>query len=136
MLPSLLKKKFYALLMFYYSKAIQERKRVYIWSIYKNRCKIYLGVKPPSESKDQIFITVIQSRVSWYGAPPLTKGWVCHLQLLLALSSPAILRSKSRGTHDHILLSEIGDSSNLEGQIYLFISPRNRVAQIYPQALG
>jgi hypothetical protein len=41
----------------------------------------------------------------------------------------------SRGTHDHILLSQIRDSPNLEGQVPVFISPRNRVAQLYPQAL-
>jgi hypothetical protein len=28
------------------------------------------------------------------------------------------------------------DSPNLEGQVPLFISPRNRVAQLYPRALG
>jgi hypothetical protein len=37
---------------------------------------------------------------------------------------------------DHILLSQIRGSPNLEGQIPVFISPRNRVAQLYPQALG
>jgi hypothetical protein len=42
------------------------------------------------------------------------------------------LRSESRGTHDHILLSQIRDSSNLKGQVPAFISPRNRVAQLYP----
>jgi hypothetical protein len=36
----------------------------------------------------------------------------------------------------HILLSQIRDSSNLEGQVPVFISPRNRVAQLYPRALG
>jgi hypothetical protein len=30
----------------------------------------------------------------------------------------------------------IRDSSNLEGQVPIFISPRNRVARLYPQALG
>jgi hypothetical protein len=30
----------------------------------------------------------------------------------------------------------IWDSSNLEGQVRIFISPRNRVAQLYPRALG
>jgi hypothetical protein len=64
------------------------------------------------------------------------RGWVCHLQLLLSLASAVILRSESRMTHDHILLSQIRDSPNLEGQVPLFISPRNRVAQLYPQALG
>jgi hypothetical protein len=55
---------------------------------------------------------------------------------LLALASSVILRSESRGTHDHILLSQIPDSRNLEGQTTLFISPRNRVARLYTQVLG
>jgi hypothetical protein len=64
------------------------------------------------------------------------RGWVSHLQLLLALASAVILRSESCGTHDHISLSQIRDFPNLEGQVPVFISPRNRVAQLYPQALG
>jgi hypothetical protein len=63
-------------------------------------------------------------------------GAVCRLQLLLAHASEVILKSESRGTHDHILLSQIRDSPNLEGQIPVFISPRSRVARLYPQALG
>jgi hypothetical protein len=66
----------------------------------------------------------------------LTRGWVCRLQLLLVLASAVILRFESRGTHDHILLSQIRDSPNLEDQITVFISSRNRVARLYPQALG
>jgi hypothetical protein len=62
-------------------------------------------------------------------------GWVCRLQLHLALASAVILKSESPGTHDHIL-SHIWDSTNLEVQFPLYISPRNRVAQLYPQALG
>jgi hypothetical protein len=46
-----------------------------------------------------------------------------------------ILRPESRGAHDHILLSQIRDSPNLEGQVPVFISLRNRVARLYPQAL-
>jgi hypothetical protein len=34
------------------------------------------------------------------------------------------------------LLSQIRDSPNLKGQVPVFISPRNMVAQLYPQALG
>jgi hypothetical protein len=41
-----------------------------------------------------------------------------------------ILGSESRGTHDHILLSQIRDSPNVEDQVPVFISPRNRVAQL------
>jgi hypothetical protein len=33
------------------------------------------------------------------------KGWICRLQLLLALASEVILRSESRGAHYHNLLS-------------------------------
>jgi hypothetical protein len=66
----------------------------------------------------------------------LTRGRVCHLQFLVSLDSAVILGSESRGTHDHILLSQIRDSTNLEGQVPAFISPRNRVARLYPQALG
>jgi hypothetical protein len=47
--------------------------------------------------------------VCWFGALSLTRGQICHLQLLLALASTVILGSKSRGTRNHILLSQIWD---------------------------
>jgi hypothetical protein len=72
----------------------------------------------------------------WCGAPSLTIGRICHLQLLLAPANTVILRPESRGTHDHTLLSHIRDFPNLEGQVPVFISPRNRVARLYTQALG
>jgi hypothetical protein len=71
-----------------------------------------------------------------YVTSSLTRGWVCRLQLLLALASAVILGSESRGIHDRTLLSQIRDSSNLEGLVPIFISPRSRVAQLYPQVLG
>jgi hypothetical protein len=37
---------------------------------------------------------------------------------------------------DHILLSQIRDSPRLEGQVPVFISPRNWVAQLYTPAPG
>jgi hypothetical protein len=58
---------------------------------------------------------------------------VCHLQLLLVLASAVILGSESLGIRENILLSQIRDSPNLEGQAPIFISPSNRVAQLYPQ---
>jgi hypothetical protein len=64
------------------------------------------------------------------------RGWVCCLQLLMVLASAVILGSESRGTHDDILLSQIRDSPNMKGHALVFISPRNRVAQLHPQALG
>jgi hypothetical protein len=48
-------------------------------------------------------------RVCWFGEVSLTRGRVCRLQLLLALAMAVILGSKSRGTRDHILLSQIRD---------------------------
>jgi hypothetical protein len=68
----------------------------------------------------------------------LGRGWVCRLQLLLVLASAVILRSESRGTHDHILLPQIRDSPNSEVLVSVFtgMSSRNRVAQLYSQALG
>jgi hypothetical protein len=64
------------------------------------------------------------------------RGRVCRLQLLLAVASAVVLGSKSRGTHDHILLSQIRGPPNLEDQISVFLSIRNRVAQLHLQALG
>jgi hypothetical protein len=97
---------------------------------------VCLGVKHPSGAQEQIFNTARQLRICWCGAPSLMRGRVCCLQLLLALASVVILGSESCRTPDHIWLSQIQDSPNLEGQVPIFISPRNRVAQLYPQALG
>jgi hypothetical protein len=55
--------------------------------------------------------------------------------LLLVLASVVIIRSESRGTHDQILLSQIRESPNLEGQVPILIFPRNRVARLHTQAL-
>jgi hypothetical protein len=95
-----------------------------------------LDVKHPYGAQVQIFNTVRQLQFCWCGASFLTRGWVCRLQFLLALAIAVILGSEPRGTRDHNLLSQIRDSPNLEGQVLIFISPRNRVAQLYPQALG
>jgi hypothetical protein len=70
---------------------------------------VWLGIKHPLGAYDQNFITVRQLRVSWCGALSLTRGRVCWLQLLLALASAVIFRSESRGTRDHVLLSQIRD---------------------------
>jgi hypothetical protein len=97
---------------------------------------VCLGVKHPSRARDQICFAVRQLRIRWCGAPSLTRGRVCRLQLLLILVSGIILGYEPRGTHDRILLSQIRDYVNLESQVLVFISHWNMVAQLYPQALG
>jgi hypothetical protein len=56
--------------------------------------------------------------------------------LLLALVKAVILRSESGGTHGHIFIVSNSNFPNLDGKLPLFISPRNRVARLYLQALG
>jgi hypothetical protein len=76
---------------------------------------VCLGVRNPSETLDQIFITVSGS-LMWARA--------CSSQLLLVLTSAVILGSESSGTHDQLFLSLIRDSSNPDGQIpYLQSGP-------------
>jgi hypothetical protein len=70
-----------------------------------------------------------------YATSSLTRGWICRSQMLLVLASAVIHRAESRGIHDHILLFQIRDPPNLEVQVPVFISPRNRVARLYPQTL-
>jgi hypothetical protein len=71
-----------------------------------------------------------------YVTSSLRRGWVCCLQLLLVLASAVIFRSEARGAHDHILLSQIRDSPNLEDQVPVFLWHKNWVTQLYSQALG
>jgi hypothetical protein len=66
----------------------------------------------------------------------MRRGWVCCLQLLLALASVIILGSESRVVHDHILLPQVGDSPQPGGP-----GPCNHISQgqgdpIIPQAVG
>jgi hypothetical protein len=87
-----------------------------------NRQSVRLDTKPLETHNQQFFLS--------------DERMVCHLQLLLVLTSTVILKSEFHGTHDHILLSQIRNSPNQEEQAPVFISPRNRVTQFYPQALG
>jgi hypothetical protein len=96
---------------------------------------VRLGAKH-LETRDQQFFQLNPCVYSAYVTSSLTRGWIFHLQLLLFLASPVILKSESRVTHDHLSLSQIRDSTNLESQVPVFICPRNRIAPFYPQALG
>jgi hypothetical protein len=71
-----------------------------------------------------------------YVTSSLTRRWVYRSQLQLVLASGVVLRSESLGTQGYILFSQIRNSPNLEVQVLVVISPRNRVVRLYPQALG
>jgi hypothetical protein len=110
------------------------------FELYKVRVTLQLMVyrqgDKPLETHDQYFFQLNTCGYSPYVTSSMTRGWVYRLQLLLVLASAVILRSESHGTHDHILLSQLRDSPKLEGKAAVFISPKNRVAQLYLQALG
>jgi hypothetical protein len=92
------------------------------------------------QARDQFFflleIFLRRLRVSYYMALSLTRGRICNLVLQLRLASSVPLGSESHGARDHILLSQFLRLRNLEGQVPIFTSPRNRVTQLYPRALG
>jgi hypothetical protein len=78
------------------------------------RQSVRLGVKT-LETQGQNFLFQLNTcGHSPYVTSSLPRGWVCRLQLLLYLARAFILRFASRRTHDHILLSQIRDSPNLE----------------------
>jgi hypothetical protein len=64
------------------------------------------------------------------------RGWICRLQLLLALATAVIFRSEFHGLMTTFYCLRLETPQNLEGQVPVFISPRNRVTQLYTQALG
>jgi hypothetical protein len=57
----------------------------------------------------RFLLSVWRLQVCWYGAPSLTRGWVCNflVQLLPGLARALTLGSKSRRTHGYILLSHL-----------------------------
>jgi hypothetical protein len=97
------------------------------------RQSAHLGDKP-LETHGQYFLQLNTCGHSPYESSSLTRGWVCRLQLLLALASAVILRSESGGNHDHILLSQIRDPQP-ESQAPVFISSQEQGGPVIHQAL-
>jgi hypothetical protein len=81
-------------------KRITLRRAVY-------RQSVGLGSEPLQTQGQKFFSQLNTCSHSRYIIFCLTRGWVCHLQLLLALASAFILGSESRWTRDHILLFQI-----------------------------
>jgi hypothetical protein len=75
-------------------------------------------------------------RVCWCGAPSLTRGRVCGLQLVLALARAIILRPESRGTRDHILMSQIRDFPQPGGPGPRIYIPQEQGDPVIPPGTG
>jgi hypothetical protein len=73
------------------------------------RQSVRLGAEPLETHGTEFFSQLNNCGHSPYITSSLRRGLVCNLQLLLALASAFILGSESRGTRDHILLSQIRD---------------------------
>jgi hypothetical protein len=81
---------------------------------------VYLGVKLPSGAQDQSFIAQTFAGLLMWGA--LSDGRTSLLfRSIAVLGRAVILGSESRGTHGRILLSQIRDYPNLEGQFPVFV---------------
>jgi hypothetical protein len=99
----------------------QESELPYDWRFTANQ--FVLATSPSRLAASNFIFQLNTWGYSPYVTSSLTRGWVCRLQLLLVLANAIILRSESRGTHDHILLSQIRDFPNLEGQILVYMYP-------------
>jgi hypothetical protein len=110
----------------YGGRQLNLRVRVILWLVVY--CKsVHLGAKPLETHDQYFFLQPNTCDYSHYVTFSLMGGQVCHFQLLLGLTSAVILGSESHRTYDHILLSQIWDSSHLEGHVPIFT---------YPQTLG
>jgi hypothetical protein len=98
---------------------------------------VCLGVRHPSGTRDQFLfrleISFRQLRFYYFVAPSLTRGLIRNLlyNCFWALPEQSLL-GRSPAELTAIFYCLIWDSPNLEGQVPIFISPRNRVAQLYP----
>jgi hypothetical protein len=99
------------------------------------------GARRPSGTRDQFFILLEisfrQLRVCYFVAPSLTRRRVCNLlyNCFWALPEQSLL-GPSPAEPTTIFYCIMWDSPNLEGQVPVFISPRNRASQLYLRELG
>jgi hypothetical protein len=77
-----------------------------------------------------------QLRVSYFVAPSLTRGRVCNLLLLLLLASAVPLESESRGTQDHILLTQFLRLSQPGGPGPCIYIPQEQGGPVIPPGTG
>jgi hypothetical protein len=88
-----------------------ESESLYDWRFTDNQ---FVLAPSPLRLTARYFFQFYTYDCSPYVTSSLARGWVCRLQLLLALATSIILRSESRRTHGHILRFQILVSPNLE----------------------
>jgi hypothetical protein len=115
------------------SESESESELLYDWRLTANQFVLATSLLRLTTS---IFFQLIPCGYSPYVISSLTTGWVGRLQLLLGLASAVILRSESRGTHDHISVSQTRDSPNLEVQVPAFILPQEQGGPDIPPGTG
>jgi hypothetical protein len=104
------------------SESESESELLYDWQFTANQ---FVLATSPLRPTTRIFI--FQLNTCGYSpsvTSSQTRGWVCRLQLLRVLARAVILRSESRGTHDHILLSEIRDPPTWRARSPYLYPPR------------
>jgi hypothetical protein len=106
----------------------QSSELLYNWRFTDNH---FVLATSPLRLTDSIFWTEYYFH-SPYVTSSLKREWVRGLQLLLVIAS-AVLSSESRGTHDHILLSDPKLPQPGGPGPCIYTSPSNRVVQLYPQ---
>jgi hypothetical protein len=90
------------------------------------------SVSIPSGAQNQIFITVRQMRVCWCGVPFLTGDGSVVCNCCWSSTAQSLSGPSPRRTHDHILLSQIRDSPNLEDQVPVFTPKTGWPSYIHP----
>jgi hypothetical protein len=120
--------------MLNFDVSVSESELLYDWRFTANQ--FVLATSPLRLTTSNLIFQLNTCGYSPNVTSSLTRGWVYRLQLLLVLASAVILKSESRGTHNQILLSQIRDCPDLEGQVPILKSPWNKVALLYLQALG
>jgi hypothetical protein len=96
---------------------------------------VRFGVRYPSATSDQFFfrfeIVFRQLRICYFVAPSLTTGRVCNLLLLLVIASAV-----PRNLRPYTIFPIHETPKTLEGQVHVFIYPRNTMAKNKPLRTG
>jgi hypothetical protein len=116
------------------NSSVRKSELLYNWRFAANQ--FVLAPSPLRLMTNNFIFQLNTCGYSPYVTSSLTRGWVCGLQLLLVLASAFILWPESRRTRDHILLSQIRDSPNLEPRCPYLYPPGTGWSNYIPPTLG